>query len=198
MGNKTSGNKPIVHERKKRKRLSPRQAKFIHARAQGNSQAKSAIIAGYSSKNSDQTGHQVMEGLRGRVPDLLDRAGLSEETLIGKYLVPLLEWEETVFFQKDGRVKEERKVADGSIRHSALRTAFELHGSYAPKLLENKDSGGNVTVILDVPRPDHSKRNAPINVTPMNGNEPAKSNVSEPKKEIASGNGSKPDPRPKD
>jgi hypothetical protein len=180
MGSKTSG--------KKRKRLSPRQAKSIHARAQGNSQAKSAIIAGYSSKNPDQTGHQVMEGLRGRVPDLLDRVGLSEETLIGKYLVPLLEWEETVFFQKDGRVKEERKVADGSIRHSALRTAFELHGSYSPKMYDNKGSGPGLTLVFDPPRPNWDA--PPINVTPTNGIKTA-----EKAGEVAS-NGHKPDPRP--
>jgi hypothetical protein len=39
--------------------------------------------------------------LRGRVPDLLDRHGLSEEVLIDKYLRPLLTAKETIFFQKD-------------------------------------------------------------------------------------------------
>jgi hypothetical protein len=133
---------------------------------------------------------QAMQQIRGSVQDLMDRRGLTEDFLIEKYLVPLLEWEETVFFQQNGKVKDSRTVPCGSIRHSALRTAFELQGSYAPKLHDNKASGGNVTVILDVPRPDYSKLKAPINVTPANGNEQAK--------KIENGYGPKPDPRPRD
>ena len=66
-----------------------------------------------------------MQQLRGRVPDLLDRHGLSEEVLLDRYSRPLLTAEETIFFQKDGQVKQRVNVATLGIRLSSLRTAFD-------------------------------------------------------------------------
>ena len=68
--------------------------------------------------------------LRGRVPELLERYALGEEVLIDKYLRPLLDAEETKFFNEG---KKRINVEALAIRHAALRTAFELHGSYAPR-----------------------------------------------------------------
>jgi hypothetical protein len=47
---------------------------------------EAAVKAGYSGKNPDQTGYQALKSLRGRVPEILDRLGLDEETVIQKYL----------------------------------------------------------------------------------------------------------------
>jgi hypothetical protein len=47
-----------------------------------------------------QAGYQALAQLRGRVPELLERHGLGEEVLIEKYLKPLLEAEETKFFNE--------------------------------------------------------------------------------------------------
>jgi len=164
--------------------------KLIQERAKGKSYAEAALAAGYSARNARQSGYQAMEQLRRRVPDLLDLHGLSEETLIDKYLCPLLEAEETIFFQKDGKVRQRVKVPALGIRHSALRTAFELHGSYAPKLYDNKaQNGPPITFIMDLPRPSWNQ-DPTINVTPTNGNAPVK------KMELA--NEEKFDPRPKD
>jgi hypothetical protein len=117
---------------KKRNKPTPRQMKLVEERAKGKSCSEAAIAAGYSGKNARHSGYQAMQQLRGRVPDLLDRHGLSEEVLIDKYLRPLLTAKETIFFQKDGKVKQMNVAALG-IRLSSLRTAFELHGGYAPK-----------------------------------------------------------------
>jgi len=87
---------------RKRKELSPRQMKLIKARAEGKTYAQAALAAGYPERNARQSGFQAMQQIRGRVPNLLDRQGLSEETLIDKYLRPLLDAKETVFFRKDG------------------------------------------------------------------------------------------------
>jgi hypothetical protein len=94
-----------------------------------------------------------MQQLRGRVPDLLDRHGLSEEVLIDKYLRPLLTAKETIFFQKDGKVKQQVNVAALGIRLSSLRTAFELHGSYAPKDPKEAAQYGVKIIRVDIPRP---------------------------------------------
>jgi hypothetical protein len=118
---------------KKRNKPTPRQTKLVEERAKDKSYSEAAIAAGYSGKTARQSGYQAMQQLRGRVPDLLDRHGLSEDVLIDKYLRPLLTAKETIFFQKDGKVKQQVNVAALGIRLSALRTAFELHGGYAPK-----------------------------------------------------------------
>ena len=70
------------------------------------------------------------------VPELLERHDLGEKVLIQKNLLPLLEAEETKLF-KDGAKRI--NVEALTIRHAALRTAFELHGSYAPR--ENYSRG---------------------------------------------------------
>jgi hypothetical protein len=120
------------HGRNKRK-PNPRQQKFVRGLASGKTLTQAAKDAGYSEKNAAQSGYQALAHLRGRVPELLERHGLGEEVLIDKYLRPLLTAEETIFFQKDGKVKQQVNVAALGIRLSSLRTAFELHGSYAPK-----------------------------------------------------------------
>ena len=110
---------------RKNKPLNPRQQKFVKTLAKGASLTDAAIEAGYSSRNPGQSGFQALRQIRGRVPDLLEKHGLGEEMLIEKYLKPLLEAEETVFFQKDGKVRQRVNVAALGIRHSALRTAFQ-------------------------------------------------------------------------
>ena len=92
---------------------------------------QAAKAAGYSDKNPAQSGYQALAQLRGRVPELLERHGLGEEVLIEKYLLPLLDAEETKFFNGG---KKRINVQALGIRLAALRTAFELHGSYAPEI----------------------------------------------------------------
>ena len=157
---------------KKRNKATPRQMKLIEERAKGKSYSEAAIAAGYSEKNARQSGYQAMQQLRGRVPDLLDRHGLSEEVLIDKYLRPLLKAERTVFFQKDGKVKQKVQVEALEIRLSALRECFLLHGSYAPRDPKEAAQFGVKVVVMDMPRPPR----LPINVTPTTGKPPADSN----------------------
>jgi hypothetical protein len=115
------------HGRNKRKPNAGQQ-KFVRELAKGKTLAQAAKEAGYSSKHPNQSGYQALTQLRGRVPELLERHGLGEEVLIEKYLQPLLEAHETKFF-KEGKVRIDVEAL--GIRHAALRTAFELHGSYA-------------------------------------------------------------------
>jgi hypothetical protein len=70
--------------------------------------------------------------------------------LIDKYLRPLLDAEETKFFN-DG--KKRVNVEALGIRHAALRTAFELHGSYAPRDPKEPAQYGVRIIHVDIPRP---------------------------------------------
>ena len=88
--------------------------------------------------------------MRGRVPEPLERRGLGEEVSIQKNLLPLLEAEETKFF-KDGAKRI--NVEALTIRHAALRTAFELHGSYAPRDPKEAAQYGVRIIRVDIPRP---------------------------------------------
>jgi CCR4-NOT transcriptional regulation complex NOT5 subunit len=159
----------------KRKELSPRQMKLIKARAEGKTYAQAAIEAGYSPKHAAQNGYQALSQIRGRVQDLLDRNGLDENTAIEKYLKPLLEARETVFFQKNGKVTATRKVEALAIRLNALKELFLLHGSYAPRDPRAAEQFGNMVVVVDIPRPP--KHHPAIDVQPSgNGKSPTDNN----------------------
>ena len=127
--------------------------KLIKARAEGKTYKQAAIEAGYSPKHAAQNGYQALSQIRGRVQDLLVRNGLDENTAIEKYLKPLLEARETVFFQKNGKVTATRKVEALAIRLNALKELFLLHGSYAPRDPKKEEQFGIKVVVIDVPRP---------------------------------------------
>jgi hypothetical protein len=91
------------------------------------------------------------------VPELLERHGLGEEVLIEKYLLPLLDANETKFFptgiKRNGKTVYQVDVQALGIRHAALRTAFELHGSYAPRDPKEAAQYGVKIIRVDIPRP---------------------------------------------
>jgi hypothetical protein len=113
-------------------------------------------------KNAAQSAYQAIKGLRGRVADLPDNAGLSEQVGIEMYLKPALEATETIFAQKGGKFKDKREVVAWHPRIAARRTLFELHGSYAPRDPKEAAQFGVKVVVVDMPRPPR----LPINVTP--------------------------------
>lgn len=91
--------------------------------------------------NAAQSAYQAMKGLRGRVADLPDNAARSEQVGIEMYLKPTLEATETIFAQKE--FMDKREVVAWHPRIAALRTLFELHGSYA-RARQNKIGKGLV------------------------------------------------------
>jgi len=102
---------------------------------------EAGISAGYSEKSAAQAAWQAMESVKRKMPEILDRAGLTDYALVEKHLKPLLSAEETKFAQKDGIFTDERNVAALGIRATALDMAFNLKGSYAPKETHNLLAG---------------------------------------------------------
>ena len=90
--------------------------------------------------NAAQSAYQAMKGLRGRVADLPDNAARSEQVGIEMYLKPALEATETIFAQKE--FMDKREVVAWHPRIAALRTLFELHGSYARARKNRKEGLG--------------------------------------------------------
>jgi hypothetical protein len=50
-------------------------------------------------------------------------------------------------------VRQQVNVAALGIRLSSLRSAFELHGSYAPRDPKEAEQFGIKVVVVDIPRP---------------------------------------------
>lgn len=134
-------------------RLTPKQKELIRGLANGMSLTEAALAAGYSDKCPTQSANQAISALKRRLPDVMEKAGLTDEKLITKYLTPALEAMETKFAQKDGHFLDEREVIAWSPRLTALDMAFNLKGSYA-KDEELDPNRARVTLIMDIPRPN--------------------------------------------
>ena len=157
---------------KPKKDLSSRQHAFLKAYAKGKTLKQAAIEAGYSKKNADQSGYQALKAIKGRAADLMDEMGFTDRALIENYLVPLLDAEETKFFNEG---KKRINVAALGIRNAALDTAFKLRGSYAPRNPKEAEQFGIKVVVLDMPRPP--KHHPTIDVQPSgNGKPPSDDN----------------------
>ncbi len=135
--------------------------------------SEAAVKAGYPVKNARQSAYQALQQMRGRVPDLMDQLGLSEEHLIDKHLRRHLNAKRILFFQKDGKVKSQRTVEALEIQSKAIDMGFLLHGSYAPRDPKEAAQFGVKVIVVDIPGPAREM----INVTPKpNGTPPADNN----------------------
>lgn len=106
--------------------LSVRQRKILAAMAQGKTIDQIAEELGATR----QTIHNLLQRLKGRLPEVMDDAGLTDAALVNKYLLPLLNAETTEFAKFQGVITDSRDVADNGTRLSALDMAFKLKGSY--------------------------------------------------------------------
>lgn len=144
--------------KKKKKELTPRQRKFIQSLATGTKTAtQAALDAGYTSKHPGQAAGQVLESIRAKMPEVLDRHGLTDDVLIEKHLKPLLSAKVTKHFAHNGRVVSKRDYSDNDTRRQTLDMTFKLKGSYAPKTDEeariSQQFMGPTVIVLDLPRP---------------------------------------------
>jgi len=140
--------------------LTPRQALFIKSLASGGTVTQAARNAGYSEKNLAQSGHQALQTIRLKRPDLMNRLELTPQVLIEKYLVPLLSATKTKFFQNKGKIIQSRAFPDHQTRLMALDMVFRLMGAYAsnrsrqsPTVAEH----GVKIVVVDAPHPPLEK-----------------------------------------
>ena len=167
--------------KKPKEKLTLKQSRFAKAFMKTRSLKEAALAAGYSPKNPTESGIQALNQIKDKAPEVMARAGLTLDILIRKHLAPLLEATETKFSQHEGEFTDSVETADNGIRLGAARTAFELLNAFPPKDPALAAQMGISVVVLDIPRPDR----AAINVTPA-------------KPALPSGNGNKPDPRPRD
>ena len=133
-------------------RLTLRQKKLRKVLPTSRTLTEAAIKAGYSPKNAGQSGYQALQAMRGRVPDIMDRMGLSEEVLIEKHLKRHLVAKKTVYVREGKRVRAHTHEDNGT-QMRALEQSFLIHGSYAPRDPKEAATFGVKVVVLDMPRP---------------------------------------------
>jgi len=85
------------------KELTPRQIIFARHLLIGATITEAARRAGYSKKNLAQSGHQALQTIRLKSPELMARLELTPQVLIEKHLVPLLSATKTKVFQYKGK-----------------------------------------------------------------------------------------------
>jgi hypothetical protein len=125
----------------KGKRLNQRERLLLKALAKGATFAEAALSAGYQAKHAKQAGFQAFQGVKRKMPQMLEDKGLTDGSIIDKYLLPALEAMETEFAKFEGRITDQKDVVSWGPRLQALDMLFKLKGSYAPK--EITGEGGN-------------------------------------------------------
>jgi len=135
------------------KQLKPRQVALVKNLMDGMTITEAARRAGYSRKCPGQAGYQALQNLKLKMPELLDRLGLSEVVLIEKHLKPLLSARTTKFFQHGGKVTGKRIVSDNEARLRALDIAFKLRGSFVQENPKPTEDTGVKVIIMDAPPP---------------------------------------------
>ena len=136
--------------------LTPRQITFTKHLLTGATITEAARKAGYSERNLAQSGHQALQTIRLKCPELMVRLELTPSVLIEKYLVPLLSATKTKFFLYKGKVIESRAFPDHHTRLLALDMVFRLMGAYAPNQSRQspaKGESGVRVVVVDALAP---------------------------------------------
>jgi len=135
------------------KRLTHKEQAFVRNLVIGKNLTESALAAGYSDKHPGQSGWQALKNIQLKMPELLDRYGLTDYVLIEKHLKPLLWATETKFFHTKGKVVDTRQVPANAIRLDALDMAFRLKGSYPLPVSENGTKTKKCVQVIVAPPP---------------------------------------------
>ena len=139
-----TGTAPKKRHAKKPRALSHKQQKLIKALPKAASVSEAGRIAGYSVAPS---AHRALKAIERRMPEILDRHGLTEDYLVEKCLKPGLKANETKFFAHEGIVTDSRTVVAWGERRAYLDMANRLRGSY-PK--EGAPNGSGITINLGI------------------------------------------------
>jgi hypothetical protein len=133
-----------------KQKLTPQQKLLVKKLAEGMSITEAARAAGYADNGYvGQLGSQALEAIRLKMPEVLERHGLTDDSLVENYLKPALKAEETEFAKFEGRITDQRNVVAWGPRLQALDIAFNLKGSYAPKVAAGSSTAIAIKVIVE-------------------------------------------------
>lgn len=132
------------------KRLTNQQRELVKGLRNGMKISEAALAAGYSEDYPRQAGHQALEAIRRKMPEILDKAGLTDEVLIDKYLRPGLEAKETEFAKFEGKITDSQDVIAWGERRGYLDLAFKLKGSYAVEAQKLNINATDSNIVITV------------------------------------------------
>ena len=127
-------------------RLNAGQQRLLKELTKGGRIQDAGRRAGYASPQSTS---QALANVREKAPEILNRINLGLDVSLKRYLKPLLEAKETVFFQNQGIVTDQREVACLDIRMRATENLLKIHGAY-PRGTNGNTDGSGVEVNVNI------------------------------------------------
>lgn len=119
--------------------LNKKQRLVFISMLNGMNNTQACREAGYKSAGATRT-------IKKRIPDLMQRCGLSDKILLEK-LKEKLDAKETKFFQMNGQVTETREVVAHGIQMQALDMSFKLRGAYIKPEEDRSNQEINVQIV---------------------------------------------------
>ena len=141
---------PTKKQRSAQPILTPKELKFLKAFVKTGNQRLSALSAGYSPDNPDQSANCVMKQLRRKVPELLEHVGLHLDKVLRETLVPGLKAKKTEFFAQNGIVMETREVVDHEQRGKYFDRYCKLAGLFPNGFDGDSDSARRSPVTVNL------------------------------------------------
>ena len=92
------------------------------------------------------TVYGIIDKIKGKMPELMDEAGLNDAALVEQYLKPALSAMTTEFAKSDGRITDSRDVIAWGPRLQALEMALKLKGAFKEK---DNNIQNNIQVVVE-------------------------------------------------
>jgi len=168
----------VAKKREHAKGLTLRQLRLVKEIPKRRNLKEAAIAAGYPPNHASQSAHQALQGIRLRVPEMLDHAAILFLCSLKKHIAPKLSATVTRLAVKDGKFTDSFELEDNDTQLKAADILLRMHGAYAPKDPAEAAQFGVKAVIIDVPRPrrgvdwvpDVGPGQLPIATTPAGSN----------------------------
>jgi hypothetical protein len=110
------------------------------------SQTDAAIAAGYSKKFAGQSGHQALRQIAKTWPERLDKVCGTPESVIEKYILPLMNATERKAFNHNGKIVYSKPIVAWGPRYNGLDIYCRIAGAYQD---ERKQETGPTQVIIN-------------------------------------------------
>ena len=140
-----------------RKPLTTRQRSLVKELCKGQSAKDAAIAAGYAPTYARQQACQAINRIKKKWPELLDEAGITDDALIDKNILPALEATETKVFHHNGKVTYAKPQVAHDVRLRATDMVLKLKGAYPTKEQQQADVGIKVILMDKITRPNQEK-----------------------------------------
>jgi hypothetical protein len=130
----------------KHKLPNARQQALLKNLAKGMTKTEAAVAAGYSKKFASQGAHQALKQIAKTWPETLDKVCGTPESVIEKYILPLMNATARKAFNHNGKVIYSKPMVSWGPRTSGLDIYCRIVGAYRD---ERKPEQRPVQVIIN-------------------------------------------------